>query len=437
MDNSRTQQTIEAYENIARQYVEKWFESSVMEPMLSRFLQYMGNFSMVLDVGCGPGRDTLSMSNKKADVVGVDLSTAMLVQARKKAPDCQFRRMDMRKLLYPPATFDGIWASASLHHLSINDAIHTINEFKKVLKPLGILAVTVEQGEGENLDEVGRYRYLYTANVFVSMLEDIGFTIIEQSVESSEKPTLGTKRKKKWIHVIARAEHESQGLLSCLGPSNCFFCSPSRFKKNLSIGLPGVGSILWGDEDLTVMLDIAPLSEGHVLIVTTPHSTCFGACLESVDKKLYQTQQQVCELLDSAFGCKTLFFEHGPAYPAEAGSCIDHAHWHGIPLNGCMPPEIDKILHEGRKGNMNSLRQLHRAEKSYLYLEKHPERKTVHPVNDSLPSQYLRQLLVDRQNPKHWQWQLMCEQIETQEVFKSTLSRFYPLLDRRYDMELV
>jgi SAM-dependent methyltransferase len=135
--------TIEAYDRIAPQYTKVWFDDPVMEPTIDRFLKYIGPNGSIIDAGCGNGRDVLAMQQRGFDVVGIDLSRAMLLEARKKVPNACFRLMDIRQIGFPPRTFDGVWACAVMQHFPSNQLEYIIKQFFKVLRFNGILALSL------------------------------------------------------------------------------------------------------------------------------------------------------------------------------------------------------------------------------------------------------------------------------------------------------
>jgi SAM-dependent methyltransferase len=61
----------------------------------------------VLDAGCGTGRVAIELAARGIDVVGVDLDSAMLEQARAKAPDLQ-------------------WVEGSVDHVSIGQEFDVV-----------------------------------------------------------------------------------------------------------------------------------------------------------------------------------------------------------------------------------------------------------------------------------------------------------------------
>ena len=84
--------------------------------------------------------------------------------ASQNVPNAKFIKMDMRNLIFPESTFEGIWACASFLHVPKIDAEKTLFEFRRVLKPNGLLYLSVKTGESERL--VKKEEYLRGANFF-------------------------------------------------------------------------------------------------------------------------------------------------------------------------------------------------------------------------------------------------------------------------------
>jgi trans-aconitate methyltransferase len=68
----------------------------------------------VLDLGCGTGDLTAKLAASGAHVLGLDASSDMLSEARRKYPSLSFRLGDGQELDYDQ-TFDAVFSNATLH----------------------------------------------------------------------------------------------------------------------------------------------------------------------------------------------------------------------------------------------------------------------------------------------------------------------------------
>lgn len=117
----------------------------------------------VLDAGCGAGRDVQKFLALGLDVEGLDYSHSLIARCRKKFPQSVFHLGDLRKTRLSSSSFDGIWACASILNLSKSDAQNAFAEFNRLLKPGGVLMVSVKKGRGEKMvsDRAGRRFFSY------------------------------------------------------------------------------------------------------------------------------------------------------------------------------------------------------------------------------------------------------------------------------------
>lgn len=120
----------------------------------------------VLDVGTGGGNVALLLSNLGYDVTGIDPSTALLEQARRKLADHpdppEFCRGDADAPPFAPASFDAVVSRYVLGTLP--DVSSAITAWREQLRPGGILVAV----DGPESPEHG------TASV-VTALELAGF----------------------------------------------------------------------------------------------------------------------------------------------------------------------------------------------------------------------------------------------------------------------
>jgi 2-polyprenyl-6-hydroxyphenyl methylase/3-demethylubiquinone-9 3-methyltransferase len=106
---------------------------------LTGLLDWLGPLegSRLLDVGCGKGRFCRAFRERGASVVGLDLSPAMLAAAA----GLDRVRGSARRLPFAAESFDRVVAVEVLEHLAAESIETAIREFRRVLRPGGLLAV--------------------------------------------------------------------------------------------------------------------------------------------------------------------------------------------------------------------------------------------------------------------------------------------------------
>jgi SAM-dependent methyltransferase len=100
----------------------------------------------VLDLGCGPGRQTLALARAlQTKVVAVDIQQSFLDQLNQTARDAglaalvETRNISMDALDYPPGSFDLIWCEGAAYFLGVGKALKL---WRPLLRPGGALAFT-------------------------------------------------------------------------------------------------------------------------------------------------------------------------------------------------------------------------------------------------------------------------------------------------------
>jgi len=419
--------TVLAYDRLAPKYAQTWFSDRSMDQLLTEFLAAISDPPDVLDVGCGPGRDVLAMQKRGIAVVGIDLSVGMLMEARSRVPDGTFRRLDLRNIPYPDSTFSGIWACASFHHVEPPHNLLALRQFYRVLTFDGVLALVVREGYGELKDDLGRYIRLYQVDELRDLLTATGFSILKQTVSTSSKGTRSSAKTKTWLEVLAQkttpaaqSEHPSTG---------CPFCPNDRFHLRRCLGLPGPGSVLLANPEAFIFPDVAPLMIGHMLVVTGKHYLNIGTLHPPTLSSVLELQRHVSHFYQDVYGVAGVFCEHGPQRSGEAGSCIDHAHLHCLPLDRRLVDSVEQILTPGVSALLEELPGTVPLDKSYIYFQHGLETGRLYTAA-VLPSQFCRQATAALLGLSSWRWQDRMRQKEASEAYAQTVHQFADYLDR-------
>ena len=190
-------QTIQTYDRIAPDYCKKTRQSKFLEweeSYIKKLLLFISKSDpLILDVGCGDGRHTILIERNGGRAIGIDLSKNMIEEARSLYPDGDFRKMDMRRLLFDNNSFEGIWASGSIYHVTKSEARKVIREFRRVLKVDGVVAVNFKLGSGEGMEAnpksysgSPRYFAYYTRDEMKDMFSSFGFEELESCTYPEE-----------------------------------------------------------------------------------------------------------------------------------------------------------------------------------------------------------------------------------------------------------
>jgi SAM-dependent methyltransferase len=208
--------TANAYALIAKDYARLWTRSANLdEDALGSFTAALAPGSAILDAGCGVGQYTQRFAAAGHRALGVDISLGVLNEAVALYGQRVFACADLRQLPLRTASFDGIWAFASLVHVPKELVPDVLDEFRRVLHAEGILYVNVPLGHFDRVEtpaqfdrrgQWGRFFQRYANRiVFEAILADAGFTIrhySETTVKSDTLPAAGT-HVAKWMRFIA------------------------------------------------------------------------------------------------------------------------------------------------------------------------------------------------------------------------------------------
>jgi SAM-dependent methyltransferase len=109
----------------------------------------------VADVGCGPGHVTAHLRELGLDAFGIDLSPAMIDVARRDYPGVRFEVGSMTALDLADASIAGLLSCWSLVHIPDHELPGVFTQFRRVLRPGGLLVVGFHAGEGSKLKTEG------------------------------------------------------------------------------------------------------------------------------------------------------------------------------------------------------------------------------------------------------------------------------------------
>ena len=186
--------SLDYYDVHAKEYAALTVKAD-MSPAYDRFLAYLPAGAAILDAGCGSGRDSLCFMKKGYDVTMLDASEGMCNCAEE---------LTGQKIEFADR-FDGIWACASLLHVSEKELENVLAIFHRALKRDGVLYASWKYGEAERCDGERFYcdmteeklrRVLARANLKAreGLFDCLECWVAEDSLPSG--------REQKWLNVV-------------------------------------------------------------------------------------------------------------------------------------------------------------------------------------------------------------------------------------------
>lgn len=164
-----------------------------------RFLGCLPDHAMILDFGCGSGRDTKCFLEKGYRVDAVD-GSAELCRAAAEYTDIDVKQMLFREL-DEEDKYDGIWACSSILHLAKTELLDVISKMIKALKSHGVIYASFKYGDFEGMRNE-RYFTDFTLESFRNYIKDIRNLDIEDSwISRDVRPD---RDEEKWLNLILR-----------------------------------------------------------------------------------------------------------------------------------------------------------------------------------------------------------------------------------------
>jgi SAM-dependent methyltransferase len=139
--NPVIQKNREAYSRIVGEWLKRQdtdFDFDFHERCRNLFLKYLEG-RRVLDAGCGLGFDSSAFAMYGLEVTAADIVPEFLVEIQSVTQGVRPVAMDLTAPCFRESSFDGIFACASFLHVPHELSRPTIEAFKKILAPGGIL----------------------------------------------------------------------------------------------------------------------------------------------------------------------------------------------------------------------------------------------------------------------------------------------------------
>lgn len=188
--------TLSYYNKNAHDFVEKTKDVSFSK-VQDEFLSYMSANSLILDFGCGSGRDTKYFLEKGYKVDAID-GSAELCRLASEYTGIKVKRRLFSELS-ADSLYDGIWACSSILHLSKEELRVVLHKMMKATKDNGYIYTSFKYGEFEGYRNE-RYFTDFTEDSFETFIKDVpGLKMIEYWISEDVCPGRGEE---KWLNLI-------------------------------------------------------------------------------------------------------------------------------------------------------------------------------------------------------------------------------------------
>lgn len=184
------------YKEHAKEFIEDTFNADMSE-QYRFFEKYLKDHGTILDIGFGSGRDSLYFKSKGYEIYGIDPEEVFVKRAEQLGLEHIYQlkaeEMDFDNI------FDGIWACASLLHVSSKILKNVFTKCAVALKSGGIMYASFKYGNFEG-DRNGRFYLDLDENSLLDLISGTGLDIIETTISEDVRP----EKKEKWLNAIIR-----------------------------------------------------------------------------------------------------------------------------------------------------------------------------------------------------------------------------------------
>jgi SAM-dependent methyltransferase len=154
---------------------------------------------VLLDFGCGPGRDLAYLRSRGHEAVGLD-GSARFAQMARAATGCEVLHQDFLSLSLPAARFHGVFANASLFHVPIQELPRVLRQLSSALRPRGVLFSSNPRGEDTEGFSGERYGAFHTLETWSTLVVAAGFDLIEHYYRPAGRP----RNEQPWLATVWR-----------------------------------------------------------------------------------------------------------------------------------------------------------------------------------------------------------------------------------------
>lgn len=191
-------QTITFYNENAKPFMDTTLNVD-FSSVQNRFMDKLHKESLILDFGCGSGRDTKYFIEQGHTVEAIDGSIELCKLAS------AYTGIEVKQMLFQDLQevnrYDAIWACSSILHLPYTELVDVMKKMSIALKEKGLIYTSFKYGNYEGMRN-GRYFIDMTEESLEKLLEEVeGLELEETWITSDVRPGRGEE---KWLNLFLR-----------------------------------------------------------------------------------------------------------------------------------------------------------------------------------------------------------------------------------------
>jgi SAM-dependent methyltransferase len=192
--------TLADYDNNADAFREGTQDHDVSQNIDALLTRIRGTPPFVLlDFGCGPGRDLKRLKALGHRPIGLDGSERFVAMAH-EASGCEVWRQDFLNLSLPTDHFDGVFANAALFHIPRQQLPRVLAQLHATLRMDGVLMSSNPRGNDEEGWQRNRYGVFHTLESWRRFMTQAGFTELGHYYRPAGLP----REQQPWLATVWR-----------------------------------------------------------------------------------------------------------------------------------------------------------------------------------------------------------------------------------------
>jgi ubiquinone/menaquinone biosynthesis C-methylase UbiE len=194
----------DTYDKIAAKYTLKFISELDNKPLDKILLKAFADENKeekIIDLGCGPGQTTKFLADRGcANILGTDISPAMIAAAKELNPQLEFEVADSLNLTYADQLFGAAIAFYSIVNFDYPTVKIAFSQINRVLKPGGQFLFTFHIGDEmfhhtSLLDEkIDIDFYFLDPEKIIKLLNETGLKVIDALIRFPYEQEFQSKR---------------------------------------------------------------------------------------------------------------------------------------------------------------------------------------------------------------------------------------------------